>query len=446
MEISGWGRWPRAAGRARRPEKVSEIRSAVRESPGTVLARGAGRSYGDAAMNPPGTVLLMERLNRLLAVDEGAGVVRCEAGVTIDDLLGSFVPRGWFPGVTPGTRFVTVGGAVAGDVHGKNHHRDGSFASFIRSLTLLTASGETITCSRELNRDAFSATLGGMGLTGVILEVELSLRRIETSYVTMRNLRAGDIDEVVGLLDQHNRDWQYSVAWIDAMAEGRRLGEGIVSLGNHAHNSELDAGQRAQPLRVAGSDRPRVPIDLPGWVINRTTTQLFNRIHRMPAGLDHNRLIDYDAFFYPLDRLHDWNRLYGTRGFLQYQCVVPLDGGSRTLRQLLEHCRARRLVASLGVVKRFGRQSGWLSFPMPGYTLSLDIPVSALALEALDELDEVVIHAGGRVNLGKDARLRAAAFRAMYPEYRQWQAAKATLDPGNRFTSALARRLELTSV
>jgi decaprenylphospho-beta-D-ribofuranose 2-oxidase len=429
-----------------RAEKVSEVVAAVRGAPdGTVLARGAGRSYGDAAINPPGGTLLMERLNRLLAFDESSGLLRCEAGVTIQDLLKTFVQRGWFPAVTPGTSFVTIGGAIAGDVHGKNHHRDGSFASCVRSLRLLIASGETLNCSREQNADLFHATLGGMGLTGVVLEAELTLRRIETSYIVSQSLPARDIDEVVGLLDHHDPDWRYTVAWVNGMADGRRLGEGTVSLGNHASIADLDATQRARPLRTDAARRPRVPIDPPGWTINAGTIRLFNRLYAGRGAP--KRTAGYEPFFYPLDRLRNWNRLYGRRGFLQYQCVVPLDSGAQTLRLILEHCRARRLVTSLGVLKRMGPQSGWLSFPIPGYTLSLDIPFGGVPmLAALDELDAIVVQAGGRVNLGKDARLRPAEFRAMYPELRQWLAVKSAVDPGTRFASALSRRLELTPI
>lgn len=443
LTLTGWGRYPVVRGRVRRPEQVRELLDIVRGAANqTVLARGAGRSYGDASANPGGPTVLMERLNRILSFDGRTGVVRCEAGVTFDDLLQTFLPRGWFPAVTPGTRFVTVGGAVAGDVHGKNHHRVGSFSSCVRSILLVTATGEALACSPTSNRDFFLATVGGMGLTGVIQEVELALRPVETAYVRARHFRAANLDEAIGLLREHDATHEYSVAWVNTMAEGRRLGESIVSFGNHAVGVNLDGNARGQPLNASPGAHPRIFIDLPSWTINRLSVRAFNAIYvRLHKG--GRSLVGYDEFFYPLDRLQDWNRLYGRNGFVQYQCAAPEDSGPAMLRSLLDHCHRNRIPSSLGVLKRFGPGGGWLSFPIPGFTLSLDIPFQPGVLAALNELDELVIRSGGRVNLGKDARLNPQAFRAMYAEYPRWLAVKSAVDPYNRFSSALGVRLQL---
>ncbi len=441
--LTGWGRYPAVRSRVRRPEQIKELVGIISQgSSQTVLARGAGRSYGDAAANPGGATVLMERLNRILSFDEPTGVVRCEAGVTFDDLLRTFLPRGWFPAVTPGTRFVTVGGAVAGDVHGKNHHRVGSFSSFVRSILLITATGEARSCSPTNEHDLFLATLGGMGLTGVIQEVDLQLRRVETAYVKARDFRAANLEEAIGLLRQHDASYEYSVAWVNTMAGGGRLGESIVSFGNHAVGADLDGDARRRPLDPPATRHRGVFIDMPSWTMNAVTIRAFNAVYRR-GHQDRESIVGYDGFFYRLDRLLDWNRIYGRRGFVQYQCAVPEDTGPRTLRNLLEQCQRHKIPSSLGVLKRFGPARGWLSFPIPGLTLSLDIPFRPELLGALDELDGLVIRAGGRVNLGKDARLSPQAFRAMYPEFARWLAVKNAVDPKDRFSSALGVRLEL---
>ncbi len=446
VTLTGWGRYPAVKSRVYRPERVSELVATLRGPYRAVLARGAGRSYGDAALNPLGATLCMERLDRILAFDKQTGVVRCEAGVPIRDLLDTFLPRGWFPAVTPGTKLVTVGGAVAGDVHGKNHHRAGSFCTSVRSLVVLTSAAEVVSCSPADNRELFLATVGGMGLTGVILEVELALREVPSAYVVARTVRAKDLEEVIALFDRYESEFEYSVAWVNGTAEGRRLGEGIVYFGNHAAVAELPGTARQHPLKIRDRHRLGVPVEFPSWILNRHSTSLFNRLYfSQHHHQETQSLIDYDAFFYPLDALANWNRLYGKRGFIQYQSVVPINGGPATLRSILEHCQRQGLASSLGVLKRFGPGGSWLSFPMPGYTLSLDTPVIPGVWTVLDELDRLVVSAGGRVNLAKDARLNGATFRAMYPEYPDWLAVKNAVDPDNRFSSGLAQRLSLGS-
>jgi len=443
--LTGWGRYPVRSCTLQRPEKIADLTASLSLPIPSLLLRGWGRSYGDAALNPSGQTILTERLNRMIAFDEQTGILRCEAGVTFEDLLRVFVPRGWFPSVTPGTKFVTMGGAIAFDVHGKNHHVDGSFARHVRSFNLVLASGETITCSRTENSDCFWATVGGMGLTGMITEVEITLRRIPTAYIQGHHIKAKNIEEAIALFERYESDYQYSVAWIDCLASGAALGRSILMLGNHAQVADLSPNQRSQPLAVQPPRRFQVFFDPPNTLLNHTTVSLFNSLYfNRQRSREVHKMIDYDTFFYPLDFLWDWNRLYGKRGFVQYQCVIPQAVSREALTEMLTLYSQKGWGSFLAVLKRLGEQaSGWLSFPMAGYTLALDMPIQPGLWEFLAQLDDLVVRYGGRVYLAKDACLSAAAFRAMYPDFPQWLAVKSAIDPDNRFTSALAERLEI---
>jgi decaprenylphospho-beta-D-ribofuranose 2-oxidase len=438
--LSGWGRYPVVRSLAQRPEKITALHAAIEAAESTLLARGLGRSYGDAALNGTGATILMERLDRMLAFDETTGVLRCEAGVTIAEILETFVPRGWFPPVTPGTKFVTTGGALACDVHGKNHHRDGSFSNFVPRFTLLTASGALVRCSPEETPDLFWATAGGMGLTGIIVELDLRLKPIRSAYVVCDSVKARHLDEVVETFDRLEEGSEYSVAWVDTLASGPALGRGIVMLGNHAAAPELD-----ESVRAATSPRLRVPFDLPATLLNRYTASAFNALYyARQRSKQLRRVLHWDPYFYPLDFLHDWNRLYGKRGFVQYQCVVPVDGGPLALRKILQLSSAGGWSSFLAVLKRLGSQQGLLAFPMRGWTLTLDFPVKAGLFGFLDRLDQVVLEAGGRVYLAKDARLSPMTFAAMYPQHGRWQTVKSAIDPRGLFASALSTRLQMT--
>ncbi|MEM8780701.1 MAG: FAD-binding oxidoreductase [Cyanobacteria bacterium P01_G01_bin.49] len=444
--LSGWGRYPIVKSSICRPEKIASIATTIQKSKSTsVLARGSGRSYGDAALNPQGITMLAERLNRMLSFDRETGVLCCEAGVTIAEILEVFVPRGWFPPVTPGTKFVTVGGAVASDVHGKNHHVDGSFANHVRFIKLTLASGETVKCSASENSDLFWATVGGMGLTGIITEVSFALQRIETAYINSRNIKANSLAETFALFEEFEPQYQYSVAWIDCLASGNGLGRSILMLGNHARINELNS--QPEPLKLKPKPKLKVPFDFPAALLNRHTMGIFNNLYYgKQRSRDIKAIADYDSFFYPLDSIQDWNRLYGKKGFIQYQCVFPTDVSQEALTKVLQMCSQQGWGSFLAVLKRFGSQSGWLSFPMPGYTLTLDMPVKSGLWQFLNLLDEVVISYGGRVYLAKDARLSADSFRQMYPKFPQWLEVKSQVDPDNRFSSALSQRLQMESV
>ncbi len=445
--LAGWGRYPSAEGTTVRPEKMAAARQAALAGGwGSVLGRGLGRSYGDPAFNPEGCTILTERLDRIRSFDPATGWLRAEAGLSFRSILDTFLPRGWFLPVTPGTRHVTLAGALACDVHGKNHHRDGSVGRHAGRLRMLLASGEEVECSATERPDLFHATIGGMGLTGLILEAEMRLVPVETAVIRQQVLPAGNLDSLMALLEEHDTRVPYSVAWLDTVARGRNLGRGVLLLGEHARVCDLPARMARDPLRRRPSLHATVPMDAPGGLLNRLTIGAFNgtyyNLQKRKAG---QSLIAVDPYFYPLDIVDDWNRMYGKAGFVQYQLVVPASTARATLVQVLESCSARGLASFLSVLKRFGPGMGWLSFPFEGYTLTLDFPVAPGLFEFLDELDRLVLEAGGRLYLAKDARMSPATFRAMYPEFPRWLEVKRQVDPGDRFRSAMSRRLGLES-
>jgi FAD/FMN-containing dehydrogenase len=440
-ELTGWGRYPRVSCELARPERYADLR--LPDEGGIV--RGQGRAYGDAALNGTQRVVLSERLNRLLDFNEQSGVLRAEAGLTIEELLAFSVPLGWFVAVTPGTKYVSLGGCVAADVHGKNHHHDGAFSSSVRGLSLTTADGQRMWCSRDENSEAFWATVGGMGLTGVIGEVELQLIPIETAYIRATHHKARNLEHAIELFEQYD-DASYSVAWIDLLARGKRQGRSVVMLGEHAGLDELQEDAQNEPLQIQERGQRRIPFDMPAGMLNRASIGVFNGLYyRVEGGKSHPFVVDYDKYFYPLDALSDWNRLYGKPGFLQYQCVVPRDGALESLTRLLDTLAASKYPAFLGVLKKMGAASGGLlSFPMEGYTLAMDLPYRGEGLlQLLQRFDEIVMEAGGRLYLAKDARMSSETMHAMYPSTGAFLKIKGELDPEGRFSSELSRRLGL---
>lgn len=444
--LSGWGRHPSVESWVVRPEKLSSLRALVAEESTPLLARGAGRSYGDAALTADGRTVLTDRLDRMLSFDPDTGVMRAEAGVRLREVLETFVPRGWFLPVTPGTKEVTLGGAVAFDVHGKNHHRDGGISNFVREIALITVDGTVRHCGPETNKELFWATVSGAGLTGIITEVELELRPIETAYVTERTIKARNLDEAFRLFEEHEADYPYSVAWIDCLASGDRLGRSHLMFGRHATPDQLGAQQRREPLAYTPDHWARLPFDLPDGVLNEWTVSAFNRLYYARQRVkDKRAIVGIDPFFYPLDAIDDWNRMYGEKGFVQFQCVLPMDESYDGLLDLLSRVQESGLASFLAVLKRLGPPDGGvLTFPMRGYTLSLDIPRGEGLMPMLDDLHETVAQRGGRVYLAKDAALRPDTFRAMYPNYSDWRDVKRRVDPNNRFTSAQADRLNIS--
>jgi len=405
-----------------------------------VLPRGLGRAYGDAALPAASGGLVLEtvRADRIVAFDAASGLLTCEAGLSLAEVLRVFVPRGWFPPVTPGTKFVTIGGCVASDIHGKNHHRDGSFGQFVERLQLLTADGSVVSCGPAEERELFLATVGGMGLTGVIAEVTMRLRPVESPWIVLETKPVGGIDHMLESLASSAADWPYTVGWIDCLARGPALGRGVLLRGRHASRDE--AGERP-PRPRAGR---RVPLDAPEWALNPAFMRLFNRVYYAWRAAGRRRhVIPYEQYFYPLDAILQWNRLYGRRGFLQYQCAIPRDVGAGPVRALLGALAASAAASFLAVIKDFGEGSeAYLSFPIAGTTLSLDLPYRGRSTEELvHELDAIVVRAGGRVYLAKDAVTRADDFSHMMPRLGDWKAVRDRWDPHRRFRSAQSVRL-----
>ncbi len=435
--LGGWGRFPTSDNVAVRPEKFRQLQPVGASS----LARGMGRSYGDAALNSEGTLVLTERLDRLLEFDPESGVLRAEAGATLADVLAAMVPRGWFVPVTPGTKFCSLGGCLAADVHGKNHHRDGTFSAHVAAAEVVLANGERVVCSPDDGSELFWATAGGMGLTGIVSEVALRLTPIETATMRVRHTVARDLDETIGLLTDPAHDARYTVAWLDCLASGARLGRGVYMAGEHARPEELPL-RIEDPLRLAPKRPKPFPFDLPGWALNPVTIRAFNAVYNWVQGRRREFLCPYEAFFYPLDGIHGWNRMYGKRGFVQYQYVLPTATARQGTKEILELLSRERKASFLAVLKRFGPEGpGFLSFPMEGLTLALDIPFSEGLERFLDGLDEIVVAHGGRVYLAKDSRMSAQTFRAGYPRLGEFLEVKAAVDPEGRFGSDLSRRL-----
>ena len=443
MKISGWGRYPVVDCRVAAPRGREDLHGLL-ASRGTLIARGWGRSYGDAALNRDLTLSTLG-LGRMQAFDGDTGLLTCEAGVGLDDVLRMFVPRGWFPPVVPGTKFVTVGGMIAADVHGKNHHRDGTFGAHVEELTLATADGEISLCSRTRNADLFQATLGGMGLTGVILSASFRLKPIETAFVLAETVAARDLDETMAVFEA-SHDWPYSVAWIDCLARGRKLGRTLVVRGTPMRRRALPASLAPHPLRPASESTFRMPVDAPPFLLNRLSTGLFNGLYyrwgRAHAGL---RPVHFDPFFFPLDRIDRWNRLYGRRGFIQYQCALPADESPAGLSALLGCIATVGQGSFLAVLKRFGSAGeGLMSFPLEGYTLALDFPLRRGTLALIDALDAITHAYGGRVYLAKDACCRPERIRAGYPRCAAFDTIRtAAAGAPRKFASELSLRLGL---
>ncbi len=429
VETTGWGRALRATSETARPERVSALTTILSET--LAPAFGNCRSYGDACLNDGGRAIDMTRLDRFLAFDEATGVLEVEAGLTIGEIARVMAPRGWLPAVMPGTGFATVGGAIAMDVHGKNHHQAGSFGQHVVSLQLIAGGKAQKVSPRGKTARLFRATAGGLGQTGVIVSAELQLLRCKGDVVMVTEQRAEDFDAFVALLDRS--DATYSVGWIDATARGEALGRGILE------EAETGAG-----LVPAPKPSKTVPMDAPRFALSPPVVRAFNSAYYRRVPRDGRTVVKpIGEFFFPLDRIHDWNRLYGKRGFYQFQCVVPPDQ-VESLRDMLARISASGLASPLAVIKRMGDgRAGYMSFPMEGYTLAVDFRAAPAAARLIATLEDLTAKAGGRIYLAKDALLSGDKVRAMYPEWADWAKAAAKADPDGALATDLVRRLGL---
>jgi decaprenylphospho-beta-D-ribofuranose 2-oxidase len=442
--LRGWGRTsPSVATVHSAGDDAALVRLVTDAGPRGVLARGLGRSYGDAAQNGGGVVVDMTARHRVLSVDNQTGLVEVEAGASLDQLMRELLPLGLFVPVSPGTRQVTVGGAVAADIHGKNHHVDGSFGRHIVSMDLLCADGTIRTLTPE--SELFWATVGGMGLTGLVLRVTLRMKKVQSAYCLVDTARCANLDDLLGRMTEGDHRYTYSVAWIDCLARGSSLGRSVLTRGWSATLDQLPPTLRDHPLDFRPRQLAVAPPIFPSGLLNRATVAAFNEAwYRKAPHERHGEIQSIAAFFHPLDAVARWNRIYGPKGFLQYQFVVPF-GAEDTLRRCIQMLSDAGQASFLAVLKCFGPPSdGHLSFPTPGWTLALDIPLGAPVLGGLlDRLDEEVMAAGGREYLAKDSRLPASAIARMYPRLDEWRDVKKAADPHGVFESDLARRLGL---
>lgn len=432
-QFCSWGRYPRARHTRILPVVWRSEPPRLDSVPEAVLPYAYGRSYGDSCLNDGGALLDVSGLDRLIAFDEGAGLLRCEAGVTLAAIIDIVAPRGWFLPVLPGTRWVSVGGAIANDIHGKNHHRAGTFGCHLSQFELLRSNGERVICSPDRNPELFRATIGGLGLTGLILWAEIRLKRVPGPGIALERIRFGSLDEFFDL-SASDQEHEYTVAWVDCLARGRRLGRGIFMRGDHV------ALQRNTPAPLQPA-RWRIPLDAPAGTLNRLSIRAFNELYyRRQLRWRIRTTVSYVPFFFPLDGVADWTRLYGSRGLLQYQCVVPENSNGGAIRAVMQRVAGSSETPTLAVLKRFGSvpSPGVLSFPRPGVTLAVDFRFRGVStLKLLEELDQVVRDAGGAVYPAKDARMSPESFRAFFPH---WQRFARSIDP--KFSSSFWRRVQ----
>ena len=428
--VTNWGQYPAIKANVTESADLTEIKSFVRDQ-ASVIARGNGRCYGDSSLNA--NIFSTLRLNRFLSFDTETGILECESGVLLADILKVGVSKGFFLPVTPGTKFITLGGAIAADVHGKNHHCEGSFADHVIEIKLLTADGETLDCSKVENADLFWQTCGGMGLTGIILTAKFGLKPVETSYISQISEKANDIDAVMRLFEASG-DQTYSVAWLDCFAKKRNLGRSVLMTGEHSRISELPPNQQADPLKLASEKSKNIPFNLPAISVNYLSVKALNFLYyHKQLKRRAESVVHFDTFFYPLDGIHNWNRAYGKPGFVQYQFVLPMADSHDGLVKILEKIARSRQGSPLAVLKLFGKPNpnAVMSFPIEGYTLALDFKVNPQVFRLLDDLDEVVLKHKGRIYLAKDARMSAATFHESYSK----------IVPSGKFESAQSTRL-----
>ncbi|HEX9623398.1 MAG TPA: FAD-binding oxidoreductase [Streptosporangiaceae bacterium] len=446
VRLAGWGMTEPTVAEVAQPRSADEVAALMKgASAAGVIARGLGRSYNNAAQNDGGLVLSMAGMTDVLSFDQASGVVTCEAGVSLEQLMVRLLPAGWFVPVSPGTRQVTVGGAIAADVHGKNHHSAGSFARHVLSFDLLTTDGDVRTVTPESDADLFWGTAGGMGLTGIILRATIAMKPVETSRLIVDTVRTANIDDTMAYLASTDKDYDYTVAWTDCLAGRGSLGRSVITSGDFATIGEVRYRNRARPLEFKPSALVGAPPVVPSGLINARTVALLNEawFRRAPRRRT-GEIQTIGRFFHPLDGIRNWNRVYGPAGFRQYQYVVPF-GAEDVVRRSLERISALRAPSFVTVLKRFGEgDQGMLSFPMPGWTLALDFPSRTPWLsQLLGELDELVLEAGGRLYLAKDSRIPAELMPRMYPRYEDFRRLRAEIDPAGIFSSDLSVRLGL---
>lgn len=407
QKVTNWGNYPIVEKEMRSDDSFKKIKEFVLNN-NEVIARGNGRCYGDSSLGEH--IFSTKKLNKFISFDRLNGIIECESGVLLSDVLEIAVPQGYFLYVTPGTKFVSVGGAIASDVHGKNHHAEGCFSEYVIEFKLMIESGDVITCSREENSDKFWATIGGMGLTGIILTAKFKLKNIESAYIRQESIKAENLDEIFTLFEE-SENWTYTVAWIDCLQKGNNIGRSILMRGEHAFQHELPQNLKDKPLRLKKKFEPTVPFYFPGFVLNALTVKIFNFLYyKKQAKKEVNSFTDYETFFYPLDFVHDWNKIYGKSGFIQYQMMIPKESGKEGMKKILETIANSGNGSFLAVLKLYGKENpqAYNSFPFEGYSLALDFKVNSKLKKLISQLDDIVEQYNGKIYLTKDSMSRSS--------------------------------------
>ena len=440
MKLTGWGRYPEVETNLKAPRQETELAQIVKSS--LSIARGNGRAYGDCAVNSD-TTIHTKHFNRILNFDATCGKLIVESGVLLEDVIKIFLPKGFFLPVTPGTKFVTIGGMVAADVHGKNHHKHGSFREFIDWIDLMCWDGEVRRCSASVNHELCNWTIGGMGLTGVIIRVAFQLYPVETGWIRQRTIPAKNIQHAIDLFESE-LEATYSVAWIDCMSAGSNIGRSLITLGEHVRRDELAISKANMPIFPPGNDSRAIQVNLPNLTLNKFSVRLFNSLYFFKGKYaPTDGLVNWDSYFYPLDSILGWNRIYGRRGLAQYQCVIPLEQSRVGLNALLKCVSQSNCPVSLAVLKRLGKQNGNFSFPSEGFTLALDFSVSAQSFDLMNRLDYITIEYGGRLNLAKDSRVSAVTLESMDERVIEFRDFRLVQGMSKSFSSEQSNRLDL---
>ncbi len=441
--ISNWGNYPKVAVEFHEFEDIKTLRSILAQS-NEVIPRGNGRCYGDSALSSQ--VVSTLRYNKFLSFDMEQGLIHCQSGVILADVLEVTVPKGWFLPVVPGTKLISIGGAIASNVHGKSQHKAGNFCDHVHEMELMLADGSIVSCSKDENPDLFWTTCGGMGLTGVILSAKLCLVPIESAYFRQEAVKAKNIDHLMDLFEE-SEEWGYSVAWVDCLARGKSLGRGFIMRGEHATVADLqDLKEQQQPLILKPGPKLNVPLHVPDFILNSLSMRIFNSLIYLKQP---NKVIksieSYNSFFFPLDSISNWNKLYGPRGFTQYQFILPKSHGREGMRKILKKISESKTFSFLGVLKLYKQQTGYLPFAMDGFALALDFPIKNGLFEFLDELDEIVLEYGGRLYLTKDVRMDKKMFMQSYPDVDRFLEHVKQINPETKFRSLQSDRVGITA-
>lgn len=436
-EISGWGSYPKKFTIKRKPKTIKELQKLIKNKP--LIARGNGRSYGDSSYNQSNTLEMLE-FNRLLYFNNKSGLVIAESGVLLEEIINIFLPKGWFPFVTPGSKYVTIGGMVAADVHGKNHYKDGSFSNYIKWIEIINHEGKIIKCSRKKNIKLFNWTIGGMGLTGIILKIAFFLKPLNSSWIKQKTYVSNNIAKTIEIFESKINS-TYLVAWIDTCAKGNSLGRSLITIGEHADYNDLNLANKKNIFYIKKKKKLTIPFYFPKFIFNKFSIKIFNYMYYLRGKFSKKvKIIDWDTFFYPLDGLLNWNRIYGNNGFAQFQCIIPLSKSKQGIFELLECISKSKSTSYLAVLKRFGKDKSFFSFPMEGYSLALDFPINNKNLKLMKALDEITIKHEGRFYLAKDSRMKKETFQKSdkrIKDFKRYRKGKSK----NSFSSSQSKRL-----